>query len=59
MLLYWYDFNILDISHITSGITMQMKIVWLNWQIFLNFLKFLELVRKLSYGFVQSSTTFL
>ena len=58
VLLHWNDFNILNLSHITSRLTTQVKTIWFNLKVVLNFLNFFELVLKLSYGFGQSSLSY-
>ena len=59
VLLHWNDFNILNLSHITSRLTIQVRTVWFNLKIVLIFLNFFDLVLKFSYDFCQSSTTYL
>ena len=46
--LHQNGFNILNLSYITSGLTLQVKTVSFNLKIVLNFLIFFELVLKLS-----------
>ena len=53
------DFHILNLSHITSGLTIQVKTVRFNLKTVSNFLNVFVLVLKLSYSFGQSRTTLL
>ena len=48
VLLHWNDSSILNLSHITSGLTILVKTVLFKLKTISNFLNFFELVLKLS-----------
>ena len=47
VLLHYNDYNILSLTYITSGLAIQVKTIWFNLKIALDFFNFFELVLKL------------